>query len=221
MGLEAVIFDLDGVLVTTSELHYRAWGRLAEDHNAPFDREFNERFKGVSRFDCVRILFPSVKDDGFLERMAEIKNSYYLELIDNLSHGDLFPGVEQFIEDLKSDGIKAAVGSVSKNTHAVLEKLGIHNIFDAIVDGNDVEHSKPEPDVFLRSAERMNVCRENCIVVEDAAAGIQAAHSAGMLAVGVGSGDTLSEAEYIVDCVSRITVHGLKTLYAKMCSKRV
>ncbi|MFI4910082.1 MAG: beta-phosphoglucomutase [Sedimentisphaeraceae bacterium JB056] len=213
MSIEAVIFDLDGVLVSTSELHYEAWKSLSQKYGISFDRDFNERFKGVSRSDCVRMLFPSEKDTKLLDAMSDEKNAYYCELISSLTPQDVFPGVRELISNLKNNNIKTAVGSVSKNTSVVLEQLGISDVFDVVVDGNDIKNSKPRPDVFLFAAGRLNVHPENCVVVEDAAAGIRAAHLAGMLTVGVGPNDTLFEAGQLVSCVGELTFEYFDNLY--------
>lgn len=213
MSCKAVIFDLDGVLVSTSELHYKAWKFIAAKQGVPFGREDNEKFKGVSRKDCVRMLFPNEEDDGVLQNLANEKNDYYCELVNTLTPQDVFPGTRELIEDLKAYGIKTAIGSVSKNTSAVLNKLEIKELFDAIIDGNCVKFSKPSPDVFLYAAGRLNVHPENNVVVEDSAAGIEAACTAGMKTIGIGSCNILSKANFVVDRIGELTLQSFEKLY--------
>ncbi|MBI5652388.1 MAG: beta-phosphoglucomutase [Chloroflexi bacterium] len=212
MGLRAVIFDLDGVITDTSRFHYLCWKKLADQHRIFFDEEFNERFKGVSRKDCVRMLFPEIKDDVQLHELAEQKNRYYVEMIRQITPADLFDGTRELLCELHEHGIKTAIGSASKNTLLVLQKLEIAHWFDAIADGTEVAHSKPAPDVFELCARKLRVACSQCVVVEDAQAGIQAAHAAGMTAVGVGSRDLLPEADWVVNSVRDVDLELLNRL---------
>lgn len=204
--LAAVIFDLDGVLVDTARFHYLAWQRLADEEGVPFDREFNERFKGVSRRECVRMLFPDRPDPEKLTSLATRKNEYYKEMVETLTPADLFEGARPLIEELRRAGVLTAIASVSKNTARVVEKLEVQALFDAVVDGNDVVNSKPAPDVFLLTAERLVVAPGECVVLEDAQAGVVAAHAAGMPAVGIGSPQRLHQAQCVVASVREISV---------------
>ncbi|MBN2456588.1 MAG: beta-phosphoglucomutase [Sedimentisphaerales bacterium] len=212
MTLSAVIFDLDGVLVSTAELHYQAWKRLADEKGVPFDKDENEKFKGVSRSDCVQMLFPAIKDETELNRLADTKNSCYKELIETLMPDALFPGARRLIDELKEKNIKTAIASVSKNTKRVLEKLQISDLCDTVVDGYDIKNSKPAPDIFLLCAERLNVKPLECVVIEDAYAGVEAAKRAGMSAVGIGKPKDLANADDVVPSVEFLTIESLQKM---------
>ncbi len=185
--IEAFIFDLDGVLTDTAEYHYQSWKLLCKEQGIPFDRKINEKLRGVSRRKSLEIILGDQKvSPGKFSEMLERKNNYYRESIKNISKKDLFPGVEKVLEELKGKGIKLALGSSSKNARPVIEGLGVKDFFEAIADGNSVEKAKPAPDIFLFAAEKLGVVPENCVVVEDAEAGIEAALTAGMFVVGIG-----------------------------------
>ena len=211
MDLKGVIFDLDGVLVNTAHFHYLAWKRLADEYGIPFDEAANERFKGVSRTDCVRMLFPE-RDHAELELLADRKNDCFKKMIETLQPADMFPGALKFIHSLRLAGVRTAIASASRNTSRIVTRLRIGGYFDAIVDGNDVNRSKPAPDGFLLAAERMALAPNSCVVIEDAAAGIEAAHAAGMRAVGIGSPATLGEAERVVPHTGELTMELLRDL---------
>jgi len=183
------IFDLDGVIVDTARFHYKAWRALAEQWEYALSHKDNEQLKGVSRMNSIRKISEWAKVDlpqDELERMADIKNEYYLNLCDSLGIQDVLPGVLLTIQQCVDRGIKIGVGSASKNAKIVLNKLGINHLFDTIVDGTMVQHSKPNPEVFLQAANNLNLPTTSCVVFEDAQAGIEAAKSADMFAVGVG-----------------------------------
>ena len=183
------IFDLDGVIVDTARFHYKAWRDLAAEWGYSLTYKDNEQLKGVSRMNSIRKISEWAKIDlpqDELERMADIKNEYYLNLCDSLGIQDVLPGVLLTIQQCVDREIKIGVGSASKNAKIILNKLGIHHLFDAVVDGTMVQHSKPNPEVFLQAANNLNVPTNSCVVFEDAQAGIEAAKSAGMFAVGVG-----------------------------------
>ncbi len=188
--LHAVIFDLDGVLCSTDEYHFRAWSRLAREMKLSFDREKNRRLLGIGRMDALNIflegsklsLAPEQKDD-----LAARKNGYYIEQLESLSPADVFDGVPETLRALRERGIKTAVGSSSKNAKLVLNRLCLTPYFDAIADGTDGVLSKPAPDIFLCAARKLGEAPERCAVVEDSAAGIKAAKSAGMAAIAFGS----------------------------------
>jgi len=211
--LKGVIFDLDGVITDTSGFHYLCWKRLADEYSVPFDKEFNERFKGVSRLDCARMLFPDIKDEEEIERLANKKNDYYVEMCQQIVPEDIFPGVIEFLSELRKNNIKTAIGSVSKNTDLVLSRLQVKELFDAIVGGRDIKRSKPAPDVFLLGAEKLGLDPKDCIVIEDAYAGIEAAHAAGMLAVGIGTKENLPIADMVVPSVKDLSLKDLIELY--------
>lgn len=209
--IEAVIFDLDGVITDTAEYHYLAWKQLGEELDIPFDREFNETLKGVSRTDSLeRILTLGGKQDAFTaqekEALATKKNDHYVTLIQHISEQDLLPGIIAFLDEIRATGLKIGMASASKNALTVVEALGVRHYFDDIVDAATVAQSKPHPEVFLRAAEALGVAPERCIGVEDAAAGITAIHAAGMYAVGVGSETTLHEADYRVDSTDLLSL---------------
>jgi beta-phosphoglucomutase len=197
-AIRGVIFDLDGVLTDTSEFHYLGWKRLADEEGLAFDRTANENLRGVSRRDSLLYLLQGreVTDTEFQE-MMDRKNRYYLELIRTITPDHLLPGVSSLLKELRAAGIKVAIGSASKNAREVVERLGIADLIDAIADGYSVANSKPAPDVFLHAAEQLGLPSENCVVVEDATSGIEAALRAGMWAIGLGPQERVSEAHAI------------------------
>lgn len=188
-AIKAVIFDLDGVIVSTDECHYNGWKQLAGQEGIYFDKEINERLRGVSRMESLEIILERAQKHYTQEQkleMAARKNGYYKELIKELSPDNILPGVSLFLADLKNRGIKIAIGSSSKNSQLILKGIGLDNYFDAEADGNDITRSKPDPEVFLVAAKRLGIPPENCLVVEDSEAGIDAALAAGMKVLGVG-----------------------------------
>jgi beta-phosphoglucomutase len=201
MTKKACIFDLDGVLVDTARYHYLAWKSLADRLGFSFTESDNERLKGVSRMASLEILLEIGKlaptDIEKLEYAAE-KNALYLEYIEKMTPEDILPGVREFLTELKKAGILIGLGSVSKNARSILTKTAITDFFDAIVDGNIITHAKPDPEVFLTGAKMLNMPASQCIVFEDAVAGVEAAHKAGMKCVGVGAPDILSGADMII-----------------------
>jgi kojibiose phosphorylase len=197
-SIQAVIFDLDGVLTDTSEFHYLGWQRLADEEGIPFDREKNEALRGISRRDSLIYLLNgrSVTEEQFQEMMAR-KNGYYLDLIRTMTPEHLLPGVSELLADLQAAGVKVAIGSSSKNAKEVLQRLGIVNQIDAIADGHSVTQSKPAPDVFLHAAAQLGLDPTTCVVVEDAPAGVEAALRAGMWAIGLGPEERVNTAHSV------------------------
>ncbi len=196
--VRAVLFDLDGVVVSTDGLHYRAWKALADSEGIPFDAAVNDRLRGVSRMESLAILLEQAKRDVAPEQraaMAERKNETYRALLSTLDGRDVLPGVLLLLDHLRERGIKTAVASSSRNAGAILERIGLAKAFDAVVDGNDLVHSKPAPEVFLKAARALRTAPARCLVIEDAAAGVEAAHAAGMpcLAVGAAAGHVLAD----------------------------
>lgn len=193
------IFDLDGVIVDTAKYHYLAWRNLAEELGFEFTEEQNELFKGVSRKRCLEILLDMGKVQATQEQfdrwMVE-KNEDYLQYIEKMDASEILPDVHSVLEFLKERQIPIALGSASKNAKPILEKVDLLHYFDCIVDGNNVTKAKPDPEVFLIAAEKLEVRPENCVVFEDAVAGIQAANAAKMLSIGIGDSKVLSEANY-------------------------
>ena len=188
MKIEAVIFDLDGVIVSTDECHYRAWKKTADEEGIYFDRKINDRLRGVSRMDSLEIVLERAErlytDEEKVE-LAERKNNYYKEYIKKLTKDDILNGVNENLAELKAKGIKVAIGSSSKNTPDILKYMGLDNYFDAVSDGNNITKSKPDPEVFLKAADMLGVPYEKCLVVEDADSGIEAGKRAGMYTLAV------------------------------------
>lgn len=188
--VKAVIFDLDGVLVSTDKLHYLAWKRLGETIGIhDFTEEDNLRQRGVSRMASLEILLEKSDREysrGEKEALAEQKNEYYKELLKSLTPQDVLPGALDAVKTLKSMNIRTGIGSVSKNTPEILARTGLAPLIDAVSCGLDITHSKPHPEVFLVAAEKLGLTPAECLVVEDADAGIEAAKAGGMPALGVG-----------------------------------
>ena len=186
--IKAALFDLDGVVVFTDKYHYLAWKKLADENGWEFDEQVNQRLRGIPRIASLEeILRHNNTDLPFeeKERLANIKNEYYVKMLENLNSGDIFTGAPEFIKALRDRGIKVSLCSSSKNAEFVLNKLGLTPLFDAVVSGKDIVNAKPDPEVFLKGAEALGVSRFNCAVFEDAKVGIEAARKAGMKAVGV------------------------------------
>lgn len=185
-----VIFDLDGVIVSTDNCHYLAWKRMADEEGIEFDRTVNERLRGVSRMESLAIILERATKaytEDEKQEMAARKNAYYVELIGSLTADDILPGAMNVLTLLKEKGVKVAIGSSSRNTPIILKQIGLSDAFDAVADGNAIKNSKPDPEVFLLAASLLNLSPANCLVVEDADAGIEAALAGGMRCLGVGS----------------------------------
>ena len=186
---KGIIFDLDGVICSTDEYHYLAWKALADRLNIPFDRERNNLLRGVSRMASLEIVLEksgsSFADDEKAV-LAEEKNDRYRDLLAQMSPADLSDDVKMTLESLKERGLKLAIGSSSRNTPFILERIGLEGFFDAVADGNCITHSKPHPEVFLKAAEMISCFPEECIVVEDAHAGVEAAVSGGFDCAAIG-----------------------------------
>ncbi len=194
--IRAFIFDLDGVLTDTAEYHYRAWKRLADEEGQPFTREDNEHLRGVSRRESLMLLLKGrIYPEGKIQEMMARKNGYYLEFIKEISPRDLLPGAKELLEEIRAAGLKTALGSASKNAGEVIERLGIGGLLDATSDGHSVERAKPAPDLFLHAATQLGLPPAQCVVVEDAAAGIEAAKAGGFCAVGLGPRGRVGGAE--------------------------
>lgn len=196
---------MDGVLTDTVELHYQSFKRLAIEENVPFTREINERLRGLSREDSLRLLFKDrVLSRSELNRLMEKKNQYFLELAASMTSKDLLPGVKDLLQLLTVKGFKIAVASSSKNAKLILERLGIGNYFNSISDGYSVKRAKPAPDLFLHAASCLGISPAGCIVVEDAEAGIQAAKAAKMTVIGIGPAKRVGSADFIFESVAAI-----------------
>jgi beta-phosphoglucomutase len=190
MRIQAVIFDLDGVIVSTDEYHYQAWRALADRLGIPFSRHDNERLRGVSRMESLEIILekwtgaPFSEDEK--ERMAGEKNEIYRNSLSRLSLADILPGVETTLDELEQRGIQTAIGSSSKNAATILKAIGLEGRFDVVVDGTHISRSKPDPEVFLLAAKLLGLKPADCLVVEDADAGVEAAVAAKMSVLAVG-----------------------------------
>ncbi len=199
MPILGAIFDLDGVLTDTSENHYQAWKRLADEEGIPFDREQNEALRGLPRRASLERLLNGRKySEAQLQEMMERKNRYYLESISRLTSRDLLPGSLEILKGLQEAGVKVAIGSASKNARQVVDKLGLQPWVDSIADGNSVERQKPAPDLFLYAARRLGVQPEKCVVFEDAGAGVEAAIAGGMWVVGIGPKERVGKAHLVL-----------------------
>lgn len=208
MNKSAVIFDLDGVIVDTAKYHYLAWRKLANKLGFDFTEEQNELLKGVSRVKSLEILLEiggvSLSDSKKEQYMFE-KNENYLSYITKMDQSELLPNMKSILEHLKNKGVSIALGSASKNAKLILDTTDITSYFDAIVDGNKVSAAKPDPEVFLLAAKLLNKNPDECIVVEDAQAGIQAANDAKMMSIGIGDKEILKEATYVFASTSELT----------------
>lgn len=202
------IFDLDGVIVDTAKYHYLAWKKLANELGFEFTLEQNELFKGVSRKRCLEILLElgniQASQEQFDRWMIE-KNEDYLEYIAKMDVSEILPDVPRVLEFLKNKKVPIALGSASKNAKPILEKVGLLHYFDSIVDGNNVNKAKPDPEVFLIAATNLQVAPQDCVVFEDAMAGIQAANNAQMTSIGIGDSDTLTAANFNFNDFTEIT----------------
>ena len=189
MGFKAIIFDLDGVLCFTDEYHYLAWKATADSIGVPFDQAVNNRLRGVSRMESLDIILEKCTQSlsaAEKEVLADQKNRQYQDYLRKMTPSDLPTEVRETLDGLRQKGLRLAVGSSSKNTPLILRQIGLDGFFDAVADGNGVKRSKPAPDVFLLAAELLNIDPADCLVVEDAVSGAQAAHAAGMKAACVG-----------------------------------
>ncbi|MEM0541665.1 beta-phosphoglucomutase [Flavobacterium sp. j3] len=197
---KAFIFDLDGVIVDTAKYHFLAWQKIAAQLGIEFTPEHNEQLKGVSRVRSLDIILELGKIKASQEdkdKWLIQKNEDYLSYLVDMNQNEILPGVLPILEFIKEKNQLIALGSASKNARPILEKTGILNLFDAIVDGNDVTNAKPDPEVFLRAAHLLQSKNENSLVFEDSVAGIQAANSANMISIGIGDEKILHEAKYI------------------------
>ena len=205
-AIEGYIFDVDGVLTDTAEYHYRAWQRLADEEELPFDRQANEALRGVARRESLmHIVGDKQYSEAALQEMMSRKNRYYQESIQSITPQDMFPGAVDLLTELRQAGIKIAIGSASKNARTVIEKLGIGNLVDAIADGNSVTRPKPAPDVFLFAAKQLGLEPAHCVVVEDATVGIEAAIAGGMRSIGIGPATRVGAANIVLP--NLVSVH--------------
>lgn len=203
--MKAFIFDLDGVIVFTDQFHYQAWKKMADRMGIYFDEEINNRLRGVSRMESLEIIlerYDGTLNDAEKEALAEEKNTVYRELLKTMTPDDVTQEVRDTLTELRNRGCKLAIGSSSKNAKFILDKVALTDYFDAISDGTNITKSKPDPEVFLKAAEFLNVQPEDCVVVEDAAAGVDGAKAGGMKAVGIGDASSYEKTDYPIKTFS-------------------
>jgi len=216
--IEACIFDLDGVIVDTAVYHYQAWKRLANELGFDFTEAQNERLKGISRMRSLELILQwggIHKTAAEQQALATRKNEWYVEMINQMTPQEILPGAKEFLEQVRSAGLSTALGSASKNSSAILERTALLPLFDAIVDGNTVTASKPDPEVFLKGAAALGIAPAHCVVFEDAIAGIEAAKAAGMKSVGIGDRETLTGADTVVPGLKFMSIEKLNKLAAQ------
>lgn len=213
--IRACIFDLDGVLVDTAHYHYLAWKRLCNELGFDLTEEENEELKGISRVESMEILLKKggvTLSDADKKNYMDMKNEWYLEYVDTMAGGEVLPGVVPFLYDVKESGRKIVLGSASKNAVKILTRVGLVNLFDDIIDGTKVTKGKPHPQTFTLGAQAAGVKPKECVVFEDAAAGIEAALAAKMYAVGVGNPDVLKKAHRVIPGFQQLKIDMLKEL---------
>lgn len=212
--IKGFIFDLDGVITDTAELHYLAWKKLSDDMGWEFDREVNERLRGVSRMDSINIIKDHNNaqiEESKLVELATLKNDIYVDSLDQMSPDDYLPGAQELLNLLRQEGFLVALGSASKNSTKVLTQLGAKKYFDVIGDGNSVSKSKPAPDIFLFGAKQLGLEPEECVVYEDAEAGVDAAKAGGFLSVGIGPADRVGHADVRFETMKEATLFAVKS----------
>ncbi len=201
MNFRAVIFDLDGVITDTAHYHYLAWKQLAEGLGLPFDHAFNEQLKGIDRMGSLDLILGATAGHytaAQKRELADVKNRHYQELIATMSADDLLPGALDALHAVRAAGLGIGLASVSRNAFTVLDRLGIRDCFDVVVDAALVANSKPDPEIFLTAAAQLGVAPQDCLGVEDAVAGVAAIKSAGMTALGIGSPQVLAQADRVI-----------------------
>jgi len=213
--IKACIFDLDGVIVDTAVYHYRAWRRLANTMGFDFSEEQNEELKGISRVESLKIILGwggVSKSESEMEELATLKNKWYVAMIEEMTPSEILPGAKEFLIAVKERNYLIALGSASKNSEMILRQIDLTSYFDALIDGNKVTKSKPDPEVFLAGAKALGVKPEECVVFEDAIAGVQAAKAGKMKAVGIGKKEVLKEADLVIEGLVEMTIEKLQTL---------
>ncbi|NKI32792.1 beta-phosphoglucomutase [Croceivirga thetidis] len=217
--IKGFIFDLDGVITDTAELHFQAWKKLSDDMGWQFDREVNERLRGVSRMDSINIIREhnnaEVSEEKLLE-LATLKNDIYVASLDQMTPDDYLPGAQELLTLLRQEGFLVALGSASKNSNKVLKQLGATKFFDVIGDGNSVSKSKPAPDIFLFGAEQLKLKPEQCIVYEDAEAGVDAAKAGGFYSVGIGPEERVGHADVRFETMKEATLFEVKSAFGEL-----
>ncbi|RIV30274.1 beta-phosphoglucomutase [Flagellimonas lutimaris] len=212
--IKGFIFDLDGVITDTAELHYAAWKKLADDMGWQFDRDLNEKLRGISRMDSIKVIMDYNKvflDEETIVELATKKNDIYVESLDSMTQEDYLPGAKELLTHLRSEGFSVALGSASKNANKVLKQLNAIHFFDVIGDGNSVSKSKPAPDIFLFASEKLGLPPENCIVFEDAEKGIDAAKAGNFHSVGIGPKERVGHADIRFNTMKEATLFEVKS----------
>ncbi len=207
MNIQAVIFDLDGVICFTDHYHYLAWKEMADSIGVYFDETMNHRLRGVSRMASLDIILERSEKTYTMEEkevLATRKNDIYKELLKKMSPADLSEEVKNTLDFLRKLGLKLAIGSSSKNTPFILKQIGLDGYFDAISDGNNITHSKPDPEVFVKAAEMLDISPKYCLVVEDAVAGAKAGHAGGMKVACVGDASKEKAGDYNLDSFAEL-----------------
>lgn len=214
-NIQACIFDLDGVIVDTAKYHFTAWRKLANSLGFDFTEAENEQLKGVSRIKSLEIILgigAVEKTAEEIQALAVKKNEWYLNLIGEMNKSEILPGVETFLNELQSKGIKIALGSASKNAPVILEKVGLTHFFEAIIDGSKTTKGKPHPQVFLMGAEALGVAPKHCLVFEDAPKGVEAALAGNMYCIGIGTKENLGKAHHVMEGFQNVTTDIFKQL---------
>ena len=222
--IKCCIFDLDGVIVDTAKYHYLAWKRLANSFGFDFSEADNEHLKGVSRVESLHLILQlggvQLEQEVF-DRALVDKNCWYLEYVHQIGPEEILPGVCELLAEVRALGIKTALGSASKNAVLILERIALQDQFDAIVDGNNVSKAKPDPEVFLNAAREAGVAPADCLVFEDAVAGVQAALNAHMTVVGIGASNLLHQAHLVIPDFQHVTIAQLTTRLTAQLAQRI
>ena len=209
MKFDAIIFDLDGVICSTDEYHYKAWKAMADGMGIPFDRTVNNRLRGVSRMASLEIILEKYKGPALSpeqkEDLAREKNDLYRESLREMSTADLPEEVKETLDALRGKGLKLAIGSSSKNTPFILGQIGLGNYFDAVSDGNNITRSKPDPEVFVKAAEMLGIPADRCLVVEDAVSGAETGHRGGMMVACVGDAAKNGAGDWNMESIRELT----------------
>lgn len=208
--MKAFIFDLDGVIVSTDKLHYRAWKQMADKEGIYFDEKINDRLRGVSRMDSLEIVLERATKTYTEQekvKLAEFKNEIYKQSLTLLTENDRLEGVTETLEVLREKGFLLAIGSSSKNAKPILKQIGYENYFDAVSDGTNISKSKPDPEVFIKASEMLGLKPSDCFVVEDAVAGIIAGENGGFKTFGLGEASIYEKTTYPIKTISQILDH--------------
>lgn len=217
--MKGVLFDLDGVITDTAKLHFKAWSKLAQDElDVTLPSSFENELKGISRTDSINKILQYAKltnkfNSAQIETLLNKKNDYYTAEANKLTKNDIFPGITNLLNELKSSGILLSIASASRNAPAVLKKIGLLNMFDAIADPQNVKHGKPAPDIFIEAAHQIGLSPEECVGLEDAPAGVQSIKSAHAIAIGIGNNAELSAADKVIPSTNNLSISLLNNVY--------